>query len=397
MSRNIESGINFQPQDVPRVSATLARPDYSFQRKGQIDQQYYNRKVRKAVRDNMGNIVNNPDLLVPGKDGMMRIPQMPDLDEYRFRFDPGSQEGFGQGTGDSKVGDKIGGRPKPGEGVGAGDEPGSHPLEIWIPEKEFWDEVFDGWRLPNLRAKQGQSVSAETVRFTDVRRSGPIGNLDKKRTILTNIKRNAMRGDPRFGGIERGDMRFKTWEPVEERRSQALVIYMRDISGSMGKNEQDASRSYYHLVTRFLERNYEEVQKVFITHDTKAAEVDSDTFFGQTSGGGTAISSAFEMANSIVDDRFAKEEWNIYSIHLSDGDNNHGDNQRAIGAADTLLSKSSAMHVVEISQHPYGYYFLDNLSKQVSNEYLVTSRIPGPQGVYSAASQFFTQRGESES
>ena len=44
-------------------------------------------------------------------------------------------------------------------------------------------------------------------------RTGVFSNLDKRRMILENIKRNAREsGAARFGNVRKEDLRFKTWE-----------------------------------------------------------------------------------------------------------------------------------------------------------------------------------------
>lgn len=72
------------------------------------------------------------------------------------------------------------------------------------------------------------------IRFNDVRKKGLSSNIDKKRTILETLKRNAMQGKPGIHPISPDDLRYKTWEEIEEPRSNAVVLAMMDTSGSMG-------------------------------------------------------------------------------------------------------------------------------------------------------------------
>ena len=56
----------------------------------------------------------------------------------------------------------------------------------------------------------------------------------KRRTILTAIKRNAMKGKAEISPIHNEDLRFKTWNDVVKPESKAVVLAMMDTSASMG-------------------------------------------------------------------------------------------------------------------------------------------------------------------
>src|SRR6266700_3859201 len=48
--------------------------------------------------------------------------------------------------------------------------------------------------LPFLKPKGRHEIESETVRFNEIRRRGIMSNLDKKRTITENLRRNARLG-----------------------------------------------------------------------------------------------------------------------------------------------------------------------------------------------------------
>src|SRR5690349_2434667 len=114
----------------PRPSVSLSRGDWSLHRKGAIDQQRHQRKVREALKANLADIVSEQSLITSDGKKIVRVP-IRTLEEYKFRFDRGDQQGVGAGNGDSKVGDVLarGGRPGPGKGSGAGDPPGVEQYE----------------------------------------------------------------------------------------------------------------------------------------------------------------------------------------------------------------------------------------------------------------------------
>ena len=45
-----------------------------------------------------------------------------------------------------------------------------------------------------------------------------MGNIDKKRTMMSAFKRNAMKGEPAFHPIYKEDLKFKTWNEITKAR-----------------------------------------------------------------------------------------------------------------------------------------------------------------------------------
>ncbi|MFZ5813780.1 MAG: DUF444 family protein [Bacillota bacterium] len=170
------------------------------------------------------------------------------LEEYRFRFDPNQGRRVGQGDGDSQVGDVIA-RGKGQGGSGAGSQPGGEPgidyYEAEVTVDDLAELIFQDLGLPDLKPKSTQEVPAETVRFTEVRKKGPMSNLDMRRTIMENLKRNARQGIPHLGRISNDDLRFKVWEQELRPSSSAVVLAMRDASGSMGEFKKYITRSLF--------------------------------------------------------------------------------------------------------------------------------------------------------
>src|SRR5690625_7404424 len=87
-----------------------------------------------------------------------------------------------------------------------------------------------------------------------------MGNIDKKRTILSALKRNATKGAATIDPIRTDDLRFKAWNDVRKPESNAVVFALMDTSGSMGTFEKYTARSFFFWMTRFLESKYETVE-----------------------------------------------------------------------------------------------------------------------------------------
>ncbi|HLH74869.1 MAG TPA: DUF444 family protein, partial [Chloroflexota bacterium] len=267
-----------------------------------------------------------------------------------FRYDFGRNKHIGQGEGDSQAGDKVG-QAGPGQGKQAGNVPGLDYYEADITVDEIASLIFEDLGLPNLQQKQSETIEGETFRFNEIARKGLMSNLDKRRTILQNLRRNAMHGHPQFANVNEDDLRFKIWVPDVRRETNAVVIAMRDVSGSMGEFEKYISRSFYFWMVKFLRTKYNNVRIVFITHHTEAKEVDEETFFKLGESGGTKVSSAYQLALDIIKERFDPNAWNIYPFHFSDGDNwGDVDNRRCVDLVNRLLEASNVFGYGEIRE-----------------------------------------------
>ena len=245
--------------------------DWSLHRKGPVDQARHNQKIKEAIKQNLSEIISEEAIITSDGKKTIKVP-VRSLEEFKFRFDPYKKERVGQGDGDSKVGDVLGRIPTdgPGKGRQAGDQPGTDYFEAEMTIDELAELIFEDLGLPNLRPKASKEVLAEAVKFTEVRKKGLMSNLDKRRTILENIRRNAREGAPVFKDLTNEDLRFKTWVPDLKRESNAVVLAMRDVSGSMGEFKKYITRSLFFWMVRFLRTKYHQVEIAFITHHTEA-------------------------------------------------------------------------------------------------------------------------------
>ena len=111
-----------------------------------------------------------------------------------------------------------------------------------------------------------------------------------------------------------------------------------DTSGSMDQTKKYLARSFYFLLYQFVKLKYVQVELVFIAHTTQAIEVSEDEFFHKGESGGTYISSGYEKALQIIEERYPPARWNIYAFHCSDGDNWDEDNLKAVTLAQQLCN-----------------------------------------------------------
>ena len=377
---------------------SVSHADWSLHRKGYIDQQRHAEKIKEAIKENLHEIVSREDIILSDGKTTVKVP-IRSLEQYKFRFDDNKGERVGQGQGGTQVGDVIGraggdGQPGPGRGKGeAGEQPGVDYFEAEVNLEDLAALIFEDLGLPNLQEKKNQQLEAETIQFKDIRRAGVLANLDKRRTIMENIKRNAMRGNARFGNVRNEDLRFKTWEQEIRHQSNAVVLAMMDVSGSMGEFEKYIARSFYFWMVRFLRTKYTNVEIVFISHHTEAKIVTEEEFFTKGESGGTRVSSAYQLALDVIEQRFPVSDWNIYPFHFSDGDNMFSDNRLCVELVKKLLDICNLFGYGQIKQ---GWYPAGTLmsvySQEIDHDRFVAVTIEDKQDVYPALRKFFSIR-----
>lgn len=330
----------------------VSKEDWSLHRKGYQDQTRHQQKVRQAIKDNLADLITNESIIQSDGKQIIKIP-IRSMNEYRFRYNYNKGKHIGQGDGDSKVGDVIGRElaPSAGKGQGAGDQPGEDYYEAEVDMEQLETMLFKEMELPFLQNKDDDQLTEDDITFNDIRKKGIMSNIDKKKTILENLRRNAISGNPGIHNISPDDLRYKTWNDIIKPHSNAVIIAMMDTSGSMGTFEKYIARSFFFWMTRFLRKNYEKVEIVFIAHHTEAKEVSEEHFFTKGESGGTICSSAYVKALEIIKHRFPPEQYNIYPFHFSDGDNLTSDNERCMRLIEQLLERSNMFGYGEVNQY----------------------------------------------
>jgi hypothetical protein len=389
--------------DESNISGAVQRNDWSLQRKGIIDQERHKERVKEAIRKNLGSIVSNEAIILSDGRRTVKVP-IRSLDEYKFRYDHRKRKHVGTGDGKTKVGDVIAreGQGQPGQGQGpAGQGGGGEYYEAEVNIDEIAALIFEDLQLPFLEEKAKKAIPAKTTRFNEIRRTGVFSNLDKRRMIMENIKRHARAGgSARFGGVRKEDLRFKSWEDDHRYESNAVVLALMDVSGSMGEFKKYIARSFFFWMVRFLRTKYDNVEIVFISHHTEAREVSEEQFFTQGESGGTVVSSAYQLALEVIRERFNPRDWNVYPFHFSDGDNYYSDNEEAVRLADELIRTCNLFGYGEIGEEGGGGYrrssgallsiFNDRLKQK---DRFIGVRIDDKEDVYPALKQFFGRRG----
>lgn len=324
-----------------------------------IDQDHgrFKQIVRGKIRQNLKKYISHGELM--GKQGkdVVSIP-VPQIDIPRFRYSDKQGGGVGQGEGDD--GDPVGGEGKEGDGKGkAGQNEGQHALEAEVTLDELAEILGEELQLPNIINKGKSKIVDQKDRYVGVRRVGPNSLRHFKRTYKQALRRQISTGtyDPKNPIIipTRDDMRYRSWKTEEEPIANAVIVYMMDVSGSMGDEQKEIVRIESFWIDTWLRKQYKGLETRFIIHDAVAREVDRDTFFKTRESGGTMISSAYKLCHQILEADYPAAEWNIYPFHFSDGDNwSVDDTLQCIELLKTKLLPISNMFCYGQVESPYG-------------------------------------------
>lgn len=324
------------------------------------DRSRHKKKIEKAIKEGVYDIVSDESII--GQEGKKKIKiPVRGIKEYRFVYGenennqkvgsaPGKNIGRGQTISRKNNGKK---QQAPGK---AGNEEGEEIYEVEITLEELAQYLFDDLNLPELEKKKLKNIVGEKFKRKGYRNEGIRPRLSKKETLKNKIKRQkaAERAgtynpdeEERFP-FHQNDLRYNYIKSTPKENSNAVIFFMMDVSGSMGRSKKYLARSFFFLLYQFINHRYENTDIVFIAHTTNAKEVNEDDFFKVMTSGGTYVSSAPALVNEIVSKRYHPDSWNIYAFHCSDGDNWREDNEKALKESTKLKSVSQLYCFIEI-------------------------------------------------
>jgi uncharacterized protein len=363
------------------------------------DSARYRDIIKGRVRKELKQYISHSEMLGRKGKNLVSIP-IPRIDIPHFRFDPGGSEGVGQGDGD--VGDVLGrSRAGPGRGPGAGDRPGSHLMEVELTLDELAQLLGEFLELPHIEPRGKDYLFSDKDRYNSIRRTGPESLRHFKRTYKHALKRQMISGtyDPRNPRIVpiREDKYYRSWTSRPEPQANAAILYMMDVSGSMGQEQKDIVRTETFWIDTWLRHQYRSVVTRYIVHDVNAQEVDQETFYHLTENGGTAISSAYILADQLVTRDYPSESWNVYAFHFSDGDNWGADSKRACEVVQKLLPKLNLFGYGQVRSYTTGQFlstlraFVEGLPEAIypdGTARLVTSLINDRDAILDSIKEF---------
>lgn len=160
-----------------------------------------------------------------------------------------------------------------------------------------------------------------------------IDNLQKYENvddIESEMQRKPVADEINSVALREEDKRHKYPEITTEYEKNAVVVFIRDVSGSMRKKKRRLVERVFTPIDWYLTGKYDNAEFVYIVHDSEAWETERQDFFGVESRGGTKISSAYELAQEILESRYPWSEWNRYVISSGDGENFQHDSKEKV-------------------------------------------------------------------
>jgi uncharacterized protein len=283
--------------------------------------------IKGRIKQDLKKYVSQGEMIGKRENEFVKIP-LPQIDIPNFRYGPKQQGGVGQGEG------------KPGDGVGesqegqsqAGNQPGEHILEVELSIQEIADILGEKLELPRIQPKGMKQIQTTKTKYSGLSPVGPKGLRHFRSSYKKALQRQVSAGtydetEPIVVPVKE-DFRYRTFKTVTKPMTKAVVIYMMDVSGSMGDEQKEIVRIESFWINAWLKKHYKGLETRFIIHDAAAKEVDEETFFKTSESGGTLISSAYKLAQQMVENEYPIHEWNIYPFHFSDGDNWSGEDTR---------------------------------------------------------------------
>ena len=336
------------------------------------------RRYKDHIKDSIDRTIERTKIKDIQKNRKVRIPS-DGLDEpyYYHDGDTGTRNKVLSGNDKYVTGDKID-KPPSGQGKGGGagnGEDGEDEFEFLLTKKEFIDILFEDMALPNyVKESIAQDFKTRRVR-AGYTTEGVISQLNIKKTFeqamarrmshrgaeeerIANAKTDEEREEleknrtkPPF--LDDIDLRYNNYDQVKYPVRQAVVFCVMDVSGSMSEDLKDLAKRFFLLLYLFIERQYDNIDIRFIRHTTEAREVDEEEFFYGRENGGTYVSPAFSLINSIVEEEYDYRKTNIYIAQASDGDNWPEDNGNLINILDnTILAKTQYLAYLQVG-HKY--------------------------------------------
>jgi uncharacterized sporulation protein YeaH/YhbH (DUF444 family) len=337
--------------------------------KSAINRQRFLRRYRNQIKHKISKAISNRSITDIDQGESVTIAKK-SIIEPNFRYAPGGNtEWVLPGNKEFQVGDRIkkdsGGQGQGGSKASKQGE-GEDDFVFELSREEFLDLYFEDLQLPDLIKKQLTRIPSYKYVRAGFSTSGVPSNINVirsmrqatgRRMALTGAHRghlrelqdelatlkekepdNTTRQQQLEAEIEQLQRRihvipfidtidlrynYRVKQPVPS--TQAVMFCLMDVSGSMDEIKKDIAKRFFILLYIFLTRTYEKIDIVFIRHHTSAKEVDEQEFFYSRETGGTVVSSALELMQQIIGERYPDQDWNIYVAQASDGDNWNAD------------------------------------------------------------------------
>ncbi|MGQ0553732.1 MAG: DUF444 family protein [Planctomycetota bacterium] len=354
------------------------------------DRSRFDAIVRGQIKQDLKRYVTGGELIGRKGRNLVSIP-VPRIELPRLRF---GRNGRGHGpAGSEGQGEAHSG--EAGQPGSAGDQAGQHLLEVELSLEEMAAILGEELELPRIEPRGRSRINSPGRRFSALRQVGPQSLRHLRRTWKQALLRQLTDGsynplDPRIVPVAE-DLRYRAWREVPRPDHAALILYMMDVSGSMGREQKDIVRLISFWIDTWLRSQYQSLETRYVVHDAVAKEVDQETFYKLRESGGTKISSAYALAADLIQQRFPPTDWNLYVFHFSDGDNWSGrDTEKCIGLLKEALLPAANLFCYGQVKSAYGSgQFKKDLDQVLEGaQSVITAEILDREGILPAIKSF---------
>ncbi len=410
--------------------------------KSTVNRQRFLRRYKKQIKKSVSDAINKRGVTDIDSGESIIIPRK-DLSEPVFHQGSGGiRDKVHPGNDQFVTGDRINKPPKQqGQGGGQGDASdsgeGEDDFTFSISKEEYLNLLFEDLELPNLEKNQlDKLIEYKTVRSGFCAEGVP-SNIDIVKSLQGSIARRiAMTASKRkklkeyketlaalnqdkhdhiseerelknkiteienkiakVPFIDTFDLRFRNFAKQAVPTSKAVMFCLMDVSGSMDQATKEMAKRFYILLYLFLSRTYKNIDVVYIRHHTQAKEVDEHEFFYSQETGGTIASSALELMDKIINERYNDNQWNIYGAQASDGDNWADDSPQCKSLlANKILPKARYFSYIEITQRAHQTLWQQYQQLMSSHSNFATAHIKEVSDIYPVFRELFKKNTKS--
>lgn len=342
------------------------------------DRRRHRELVDKSIKENLGDILSEESIITENENKKFKVP-IKGIREFSFMYGINSN-GVSTGSGKEKRGDKVSDSRSKGHirggNVGAGNSKGEDIYETEISVEDILDYIIEDLELPNLNKKKYKEMISDGLnKKKGYKMYGIKPRLAKKKTVIAKIARKkALLRNEDNSNIEKlnyldkdektiiekircpfknNDLRYHKIKSSPKKESNAVMIFIMDVSGSMDSSKKYLARSLFFVLSSFIRKKYNTLAFEFISHTTVGKIVNEYEFFHKSESGGTYISSGLNVALDLIDKKYPRDRWNIYTIYGSDGDNWSEDNEKAITSLNKLCEISNLFGYAELLPSTY--------------------------------------------
>ena len=353
------------------------------------DRKRHRELVDKSIKENLGDLLSEESIITESENKKFKVP-IKGIKEFSFIYGQ-NNNGVSTGNGREKRGDKVSdsrskGHIRGGTGAGAGNTKGEDLYETEISIEDILDYIIEDLELPNLNKKKYKEILSEGLnKKKGYKRYGIKPRLAKKKTVIAKIarKKAALRNKDNFMEdkkekkkivrypFKNDDLRYHKIKLSLKKESNAVMIFIMDVSGSMDSSKKYLARSLFFVLSSFIRKKYNRLAFEFISHTTVGKVVNEYEFFHKSESGGTYISSGLNVALNLIEEKYPLDRWNIYTIYGSDGDNWSEDNEKAISALNELCEISNLFGYAELLPSTYSTTMFYRFKNEIKHKNFV--------------------------